>query len=94
MTIPVSQAIHVIRQWPAQHLVIADNETLRKKLMSKFTRREVWQHNGLRGSVAMSKAQMRKIITSKTATATAKGLAAEIEFQLSVLQTHLKERAE
>lgn len=62
--------------------------------MSRFTRKEIWRHNGFAGSARMTQAQMAAIQSSSTTTKRTKQLAVQIEALAVELAGSLKERAE
>lgn len=61
---------------------------------SRFTRKEIWAHNALLGTVAFARKGLSRIMDSKTATRKAKAMAWDIEDQLGNLAKLLKERDE
>lgn len=61
---------------------------------SRFTRNQIWQHNGYSGSTRMAYQNMRTIATSPTATLPARALAASIAADLLRLHSLLKVRDE
>ena len=63
-------------------------------MTSRFTRRQIWRHNGLFGHTAMARQAMRAVQESQTATRDAKLLASSIERDLIRLAQLLKERDE
>lgn len=60
----------------------------------KFTKLEIWRHNGFLGSTAMARQAMIAIQNSMTASTLSKQLAFEIERTLLDLATSLKKRVD
>ena len=63
-------------------------------MASRFTRKEIWAHNALLGSIVFSRKALQRIMDSKTATNRAKAIAWDIQDQLGNLAKLLKERDE
>lgn len=59
----------------------------------KFTRKEIWQHNGFLGTCAFAQKGLLMIAQSRTATPQAKALAREIVDDLYILREQLKVKA-
>lgn len=59
----------------------------------KFTRKEIWQHNGFLGTVAFASKGLELIIRSRTATMDAKIMARTITNDLEQLKKALKAKA-
>lgn len=63
-------------------------------LTQEDCRRRVWRHNGLQGHVAMSKAFLRNVIASDSATPEAKVLAGALYDKMCELQQELVKRVD
>ncbi len=63
-----------------------------KEYQRRIASRERWHHTSFLGHCAMGRMQMRAIQRSRTATDTAKDLAAQIETMLVTLSELLKDR--
>lgn len=61
---------------------------------SRFTRKEIWAHNSLLGSVAFARKGMLRVINADTVTQKARQRAWAIEQDLADLAKLLKERDE
>ena len=59
----------------------------------KFTRQQIWRHNGHIGSAKMMIAQCRSMLKSKTLTEEAKAIVVRIEQDAEFLASALKEKA-
>jgi hypothetical protein len=59
----------------------------------KFSRKEIWQHNGFLGTCAFARKGMQSVLSSRTATAAAKDQALVIINAVYHLETLLKEKA-
>lgn len=66
--------------------------TSTEQQVPKWTRMEIWNHNGLQGRMTMAKAQIGAVLHAETPTPEAHILAAEIWDKLEELQTLLRAR--
>lgn len=60
----------------------------------KFTRKEIWEHNGFLGRAAMAEKGMIAILRSRTATPEAKRFAVRIQKEARNLASALKKRVD
>lgn len=61
---------------------------------SRFTRREIWRHNGLLGSTRFAMNAVANVLSARTTTKEAKATAAKIDTLLRQLLSELKTRDE
>ena len=65
-----------------------------KKKKSRFSPRQIWQHNSFRGMAVLAKRNMRIIQVADTATTKSRQIAFRIDNLLVELEESLKERNE